>query len=225
MGGWALIPMVVPWLAGLALLLLLLLLRGLGGFVSAWMGRKHPKDTDPPAEVVVTVTSGEGLKAVNTGASLGLGKSDPFVRLCMADQQHETEVIKETLDPVWKKTFVFRGVTEQHLLTVTCLDWNRIASNTPLGKVVVPATEMHGKDEWYELRPTEGCTDPVGRLRLQCSAKFPPGSPAAQRLQIARKAEEICQSYGLPKEKTISALKEAMREGLAMATNCAKKRE
>ncbi|KAL5271451.1 hypothetical protein ACHWQZ_G001920 [Mnemiopsis leidyi] len=93
--------------------------------------------------IQITVIEGMDLPPMNSD-----GTCDPFIRLQLGDQQHETKVIPSTLNPKWRESFEFRylnisGTTIQaslwdsevglsdNIIGDTEIDISQIAPNKP----------------------------------------------------------------------------------------------
>ena len=92
------------------------------------------------------------------------GSSDPRVRLSIAGTAWtaSSKVIKKTLEPVWKETFV---VPLPHIdledwtkptLTLAVEDWDEISSADAMGTVDIPLTPDHAiTRNWYPLQQND----------------------------------------------------------------------
>jgi hypothetical protein len=108
----------------------------------------------------VLVLSANNLKGANLD-----GKSDPFCIVKIGDQTHQTEVVKDTLEPVWKEsalTFVFDKVPTG-AISFTVMDWGVV--NVKIGEAEIKADEFFrdaaGRVD-FELDLT-----PKGKLHVQ----------------------------------------------------------
>jgi len=100
----------------------------------------------------VYLVSATGLIAADAG-----GKSDPYVRLRVGACSEKSEVIKNTLEPVWEQKIEFTGELTEFFdtgLLLEVFDWDRFSGDDSLGSVQISLEE--------ELRPDRILEDGAG---------------------------------------------------------------
>jgi len=105
--------------------------------------------------VSVTVVEGKELASKDSN-----GLSDPFFEVSIpgfSRAKHKSKVIKETLNPKWNETFLFKlDNTQAGKVNITVWDWDRIGTNDFMGEIEIPLCEamvLDGKlDNWYDLK-------------------------------------------------------------------------
>eukprot|EP00475_Leptophrys_vorax_P027335 TRINITY_DN38990_c0_g1_i1.p1 TRINITY_DN38990_c0_g1~~TRINITY_DN38990_c0_g1_i1.p1 ORF type:complete len:335 (-),score=85.72 TRINITY_DN38990_c0_g1_i1:14-1018(-) len=108
----------------------------------------------------VLVLGATGLKSANIN-----GTSDPFCVVQAGEFKQQTEVEKETLDPVWKEaamTFVFEK-PPTGLISFTVMDWGVV--NVRLGEAELKANEFFRDDAGR--KDLELDLSPKGKLHVQ----------------------------------------------------------
>ncbi len=80
------------------------------------------------------------------------GKSDPFVVISKSNESgeyvvvHKTEVIKNTLNPVWKAIVVPVRVLNngdyERTLKIECYDWNRSGDHSIIGQTFLSLQQL-----------------------------------------------------------------------------------
>ena len=128
----------------------------------------------------------EVVRARNLKPMDALGNADPFVELCCSSepkQKQKTKKVKSSLAPSWNEAFELRLVGDQAEITADVYDWDRFSKNDPMGRVVISALAMDGKETWHTLAPMPGCDEPQGEILLRCTAVYPAASAAARQAQ------------------------------------------
>ncbi len=97
----------------------------------------------PPVRVRVYDLAAKGLRSADSN-----GLSDPYAELTCGRERFKTEVVNESLDPVWAKTNVFTFGTKEDLETlkginVTLFDKDFLGKDL-LGTVFLSFDELWG---------------------------------------------------------------------------------
>ncbi|ELR15075.1 C2 domain containing protein [Acanthamoeba castellanii str. Neff] len=106
------------------------------------------------------------LQGRNLAARDNNGKSDPFVRVSIVDEEDKvtgksvkTETIKGTLNPVWKdEDFTFDLSDQVGAVTFSLWDWDRASRNDFLGRVTLKKDDIPFNKEvlrWFPLYRTK----------------------------------------------------------------------
>ena len=95
-----------------------------------------------PNTLLVKVIKGVKLDAKDLN-----GKSDPFVRIKVDDQFHNTKIIHKTLNPEWGESVRLDGVTNgASTLAFECYDHDDFPSGEQLiGKAFIKMNDLEGK--------------------------------------------------------------------------------
>lgn len=115
----------------------------------------------PPKTLLVTVHGANDLAPRDEGQ-----KSDPFVKVAVpgCDQMFQTQVLKDTLNPVWSETFEFQLHEEEFqdkYVVFHVIDQDKNSSNDSLGQCLVdlnnlnPEYGIHGSFDLADLRNNE----------------------------------------------------------------------
>ncbi|EFA82830.1 SAM domain-containing protein [Heterostelium album PN500] len=83
-----------------------------------------------PRNLRIVIAEAKELKANNTLA----GASDPFTVLKFKSTTYKTDVIKNTLTPLWNYIVDLQNVEDNDNLDFEVFDWERIGSNKSIGK-------------------------------------------------------------------------------------------
>ena len=119
------------------------------------------------------------------------GKSDPYVVLRCGDAEHKTEVVKKSLAPEWQDArFQFDDVQSSGGMTAEMFDWDRGATDDPMGQVSIPLLGLESKTAWYDLQPMAGCKKAQGELQLACTVL--PAAAAAPESTFAAATDMSC---------------------------------
>jgi len=86
--------------------------------------------------IQLDVISGTDLSAKDIG-----GKSDPFVKITVGDEERTTKVIKKTLNPEWKEKYNFKFFDDPKTITFDVLDKD-ITSDDKIGSTTFSLKEM-----------------------------------------------------------------------------------
>jgi len=113
-------------------------------------------------------------------AKMDLRSSDPYVILKCGGAEKKTEVVKKNLDPEWKDArFQFDDVQSSGDLVAEVFDWDRGATDDPMGKVTIPLLGLESKTEWFALQPMPGVKKAKGELQMTCTVLPPAAAPEA----------------------------------------------
>ena len=156
-----------------------------------------------PQGITVQVLQAKGLAKMDM-----MGKADPYVVVrCGGLEPQRTDVVKDSLTPMWGSTFGFHGVDGNpndkwtpSQITAQVYDWDRGVSDDPMGQVLVPLEKIDGKAYWYKLKEFEGCEDPKGSLELRC---YPALSMSHSVEMGAQSLDGLTEAY--TKEEVVAA--------------------
>jgi hypothetical protein len=105
-----------------------------------------------------------------------LGKSDPYCRLKLADQEYKTHTIKRDLNPHWDQQFEFFVTDNRQVLELAVWDWDRFLSDDFIGKITIRVSELQDGvvvDKWFKLQPLKGSDSPnLGEVHLSILFKI-----------------------------------------------------
>jgi len=85
-----------------------------------------------------------------------LGNTDAYVLLTIQRQKEKTRKIKNSINPRWDAGFNFYISDPNCVLNVSVYDYDRFLSDTFLGKVDIPLTDLKNEqqvEKWYPLMP------------------------------------------------------------------------
>ncbi|EGC35565.1 hypothetical protein DICPUDRAFT_152122 [Dictyostelium purpureum] len=122
-----------------------------------------------PRTLKIVIIEGKELKGLDSG-----GVSDCFLKFKCNNVSAKTEVIKKTTSPIWKHMISVGPVEDNSLLSFFVMDWERIGTSRPMGKVEIPCLELaagakrNQHDQWLRL-------DTKGFIRV--SYEFSPPYP------------------------------------------------
>lgn len=112
------------------------------------------KETNPPScrYLFVQVIAGKNLVVRDD-----TGFSDPYVVLLVNQQKQKTKILSQTLFPRWNEVFQFIVTDlEQECLSVTVMDWDRMARDDFMGQFVLSLKNLvlneERAPEWYDLQ-------------------------------------------------------------------------
>jgi len=114
----------------------------------------------------VTVVEGRGIAKKDSAA----GKADPYCILFLERQKEKTRTIKKSANPKWDADFEFYVSDPEAALEVTIFDWNRIFSDSFLGKIAIPVSGLNDGEEttaWYKLEGKKAKDKVCGELCLR----------------------------------------------------------
>jgi Ca2+-dependent lipid-binding protein len=85
------------------------------------------------------------------------GFSDPYVVLLVNQQKQKTKILSQTLFPRWNEVFQFLVTDlDQECLSVTVMDWDRMARDDFMGMFVLSLKNLvlneEREPEWYDLQ-------------------------------------------------------------------------
>eukprot|EP01111_Echinosteliopsis_oligospora_P010966 TRINITY_DN3502_c0_g1_i1.p1 TRINITY_DN3502_c0_g1~~TRINITY_DN3502_c0_g1_i1.p1 ORF type:complete len:416 (-),score=107.48 TRINITY_DN3502_c0_g1_i1:308-1555(-) len=86
------------------------------------------------------------------------GKSDPFAIAFLENQQEQTQIIYENLDPVWNAHFNFFVQRQNSILVVQVYDYDFGTSNDFMGQVLIPLSSLPDNelvDMWFPVLPSK----------------------------------------------------------------------
>lgn len=112
----------------------------------------------------VTIKEGRGVHKKDNS-----GKADPYCVLFLERQKEKTRTIKKNQNPKWDADFEFYVSDPEAALEVTMFDWNRIFSDSFLGKVSIPIATLNDGEEttaWYKLEGKKAKDKVTGELCL-----------------------------------------------------------
>jgi hypothetical protein len=133
---------------------------------------------------VIRILGAKDLKPVDGG-----GTSDPYVKVYIAGTDknsiYKTSSQKKTLNPVWEKeSFMVSSLVS---LKFAIFDKNTLASDVPLGHVVLPLATVYGEsdrfDDWYKVQ------DGTGTLHI--SGEIGKGKQAGSKRTIFSKRNPV----------------------------------
>ena len=155
----------------------------LGNLVSQHVLRKKIEFHNPSLNRGTLIVSSEELASNKEEVEIQLvahnldkkdffGKSDPFVTISKATENgdyvivHKTEVIKTTLNPVWKKILLpVRNLNNgdyERTLRLDCWDWNRNGTHSYIGQAYFNLQKLLTGP----LPMTIPCVNPEKKVRL-----------------------------------------------------------
>merc|ERR1712192_183696 len=71
-----------------------------------------------------------------------LQKADPYVVLRLGSQESKSEIVKNSLTPVWNyETTIDLQRASPREIEIQLMDWERIGKDEPMGKVLLPVGE------------------------------------------------------------------------------------
>jgi len=121
---------------------------------------EDPSKIEPTKDILIGVIQGRGL--ANKDLSPGSGKSDPYLKITCGTGEDgtswQTEVKKDTLDPVWNAPFVIPAVSwAKHYIVIECWDHNKIEKDSFMGEIILEGREMKTGTSslWYPLKPNK----------------------------------------------------------------------
>jgi Ca2+-dependent lipid-binding protein len=107
---------------------------------------------DEGAQLSISVKEARDLKPMDY-----TGKSDPYVVLKFGGTQtHQTNFIRQDLNPVWNEVFTFDVETGRESMEVTVYDKDDFGSDDFEGRFVLTLDNYRDQlshDEWFELEP------------------------------------------------------------------------
>ena len=106
----------------------------------------------------ITAVSASGLKNRDTG--IGGDVSDPYLRVTLGDQTVKSDVVVDSLDPIWDEKLDSLKWDGQALLQLEVLDYDKFTSDDTLGKALVDLDNIPdcGDDESGEQTLTVALT-------------------------------------------------------------------
>lgn len=113
----------------------------------------------------VTVKEGRGIHKKDSSG----GKADPYCILFLERQKEKTRTIKKNQNPKWDADFEFYVSDPEAALEVTLFDWNRIFSDSFLGKVAIAVASLNDGEEttaWYKLEGKKAKDKVTGEICL-----------------------------------------------------------
>jgi hypothetical protein len=113
--------------------------------------RAHPRSKIVIRAEQLGGSSGTYLASVQVrGVKLAkkdwFGKSDPYLQFCRArpdgtfDTVHQTEIVKNTLDPVWRPfqlKNILLGSNDDAMFRINVIDWDANSSHDPIGHILI----------------------------------------------------------------------------------------
>jgi len=111
----------------------------------------------------VTVKEGRGITKKDSG------KGDPYCLLFLERQKEKTKTIKKNTSPKWDADFEFFVSDAEASLELTVFDWNRVFSDSFLGKVSIPISSLKDGEEsttWYKLEGKKAKDKVAGEISL-----------------------------------------------------------
>ncbi|XP_019875222.2 E3 ubiquitin-protein ligase Nedd-4 isoform X3 [Aethina tumida] len=141
------------------------------------------------------------------------GASDPYVRVDLNDNSHDstidyvtTKTKKKTLNPEWNEEFIFRVKPAEHKLVLQVFDENRLTRDDFLGMIDLPLINIPKEQDDrtipvqnYLLKPRSARSRVRGHLELYCAylpdtqqdAPMPPIATAEEDAPIDDREWEI----------------------------------
>lgn len=98
--------------------------------------------------------------------------SDPYVVVELGNTRHRTETVRRTLDPVWKRAFVFPIRDIYGHLDVTVLDEDRGGRSDFLGKVEIPLLSVRAGPQRYVLKNRTVTAPAKGEIVLNIKVEY-----------------------------------------------------
>eukprot|EP01114_Cavostelium_apophysatum_P018345 TRINITY_DN5663_c0_g1_i3.p1 TRINITY_DN5663_c0_g1~~TRINITY_DN5663_c0_g1_i3.p1 ORF type:complete len:569 (+),score=124.01 TRINITY_DN5663_c0_g1_i3:96-1802(+) len=102
------------------------------------------RENDVPisGKLSITVISGTDLAKHDLD-----GKSDPYCKFGLRSganiiTEFKTEVVKNSLDPIWNHTEVLELPNDCHDFHLVCYDWNKILEDTYMGEITLPVEDL-----------------------------------------------------------------------------------
>ena len=164
------------------------------------------------AKIELTVAAARDLPAMDKNALTAIGaqkeSSDPYVAIEFGQRQWYTEVMPDTLYPVWEEEFTLRaesqlaclaGLTQacfpccsvpqfdpDEEIVFTVYDQDNFSGDDAMGEVRLRLRNLIGGDvaeAWYPLTPVEGNLDVRGQLCLRWSVELKYGAGSAWKLR------------------------------------------
>ena len=100
------------------------------------------------------------------------GKWDPFCVIEVGEQEVESTVKSNTLNPIWNENFNFSIQTGKEILQITILDRNKDQENAFLGRMQVKVSDFSDQkwvDLWFDLHSEEDGDKTGGKGRINLS--------------------------------------------------------
>jgi len=123
--------------------------------------------------VTVHVHEARGLAA----ADLINKKSDPYMRIQIANRKLDTRVVMSNVNPVWNEIFSFQISSPIYLnyVTLRVYDYDTFTNGTDLGRTMIPLmTSEHGKiDGWFPLMRKNRSQAVSGEIRISITLSKP----------------------------------------------------
>ena len=145
-------------------------LRKMASIIGALTGGKKSKRGAQPMFTVGLVQA-RGLRKMD------LVSSDPYAVAQCGAVRHETQVVRQSLAPVWDEAVQFAveaGHEKEEIVSVQVFDQDFGSKDQAMGCVDIdvgayPQEAEQENDEWFPLKPMVGCKDPKGEIRLKIS--------------------------------------------------------
>ncbi|XP_065185638.1 intersectin-1-like isoform X1 [Sycon ciliatum] len=119
------------------------------------------------ATAVIHLIDGKNLKASDP-----TGKSDPYVRVTLGQQEHRSQVILETLSPTWDHKMVFNlHDLSSEVLCFTVFDHDRFSPDDFLGRAEINVNSLTGPGPWKKVLVLQGVDTGEIRLSIQLIPK------------------------------------------------------
>ena len=173
------------------------------------------------ATIELTVAAARDLPAMDENALTAIGaqkeSSDPYVAIEFGQRQWYTEVMNDTLYPVWEEEFTLRAESQLACLAgrleacfpccsvpqfdpdeeivFTVYDQDNFSGDDAMGEVRLRLRNFIGGDvaeAWHPLTPVEGNLDVRGRSA--CAGASSSSMARARRGSFARFAISACRS-------------------------------
>lgn len=107
-------------------------------------------------------------RAENLAAADMNGKSDPFCRLELGNEQLQTATEYKTLSPEWNRTFCLQVKDIHEVLMITIYDEDNRDQAEFLGRVAVPLLSIrNGQMKWMALKDKKLRTRAKGNILVQ----------------------------------------------------------
>lgn len=158
-------------------------------------------------DIELQVLSGRKLPSKDIG-----GKSDPFIKISIADETVQTKVIKNSLNPSWNETFSFRFFSNPKSIRFDVMDEDKVSDDKMGIANFNISTLLKSASRTFEgnLKLEGGGKKNKGSLQVRITAvRF---TPRAQNELITKQGEVITQHKETiaRQQRTISQQKEQL---------------
>mmetsp|Transcript_12143 Transcript_12143/g.19042 ORF Transcript_12143/g.19042 Transcript_12143/m.19042 type:complete len:761 (+) Transcript_12143:2-2284(+) len=185
---------------------------------------------EPCGELVVVIEEASQLPRMDT-----LGLSDPYAKVSIGTQKHQTKTEKCTLNPTWKAEFSFQVDWSSPIMTIDVYDWDAGPSSddfigtatVSLSQICDRAKSKEWQSAWYHIRTTDGMfvwgSKVKGQKEVEKTGFFSKWTKKLQRWEV-----EDARNYTASPEYSLGALQitnPAMRQVLSHCKQIENKRK